>query len=97
MDFEYYEYKVFPVSERILTWNEDPANGGRGTCITPFDQYKIGSYRKDPNYDNQNGGLDYMVISNDVAIVNDSGESQYCLEILRPVFIIFINILRKYY
>lgn len=72
--------KFFPVSERILTWNEDPANGGRGTCITPFDQYKIGSYRKDPNYDNQNGGLDYMVISNDVAIVNDSGESQYCLE-----------------
>ena len=44
------------------------------------DQYKIGSYRKDPNYDNQNGGLDYMVISNDVAIVNDPGESQYCLE-----------------
>lgn len=36
MDFEYYEYKVFPVSERILTWNEDPANGGRGTCITPL-------------------------------------------------------------
>ena len=72
--------KFFPVSERILTWNEDPANGGRGTCITPFDQYKIGSYRKDPNYDNQNGGLDYMVISNDVAIVNDPGESQYCLE-----------------
>lgn len=72
--------KFYFVSERILTWNEDPANGGRGTCITPFDQYKIGSYRKDPNYDNQNGGLDYMVISNDVAIVNDPGESQYCLE-----------------
>ena len=41
---------------------------------------RLDSYRKDPNYDNQNGGLDYMVISNDVAIVNDPGESQYCLE-----------------
>lgn len=46
MDFEYYEYKVFPVSERILTWNEDPANGGRGTCITPFDNIKIGRIEK---------------------------------------------------
>lgn len=45
----------FPVSKRILTWNETPANkpGARGECITPFDQYKIGSYRIDPNYDAQ--------------------------------------------
>lgn len=72
--------KFFPVSERTLTWNENPGNGGRGTCITPFDQYKIGSYRKDPNYDNQNGGVDYTVISDDAAIIKTPGESQYCLE-----------------
>ena len=46
----------FPVSKRTLTWNETPANkpGARGECITPFDQYKIGSYRIDPNYGTQN-------------------------------------------
>ena len=41
----------FPVSERTLTWNENEVNigeGARGTCITPFDQYKLGSYRVDP-------------------------------------------------
>lgn len=46
----------FPVSKRELTWNETEANkpsGARGTCITPFDQYKIGSYRVDPNYGTQ--------------------------------------------
>ena len=46
----------FPASKRTLTWNETPANkplGARGTCITPFDQYKIGSYRVDPNYSTQ--------------------------------------------
>ncbi|UVQ23497.1 fimbrial protein [Bacteroides thetaiotaomicron] len=46
----------FPVSKRTLTWNETPAKkplGARGTCITPFDQYKIGSYRVDPNYSTQ--------------------------------------------
>lgn len=46
----------FPVSKRTLTWNENPANkpDARGECITPFDQYKIGSYRIDPNYGTQN-------------------------------------------
>lgn len=46
----------FPVSKRTLTWNETEANkpsGARGECITPFDQYKIGSYRIDPNYGTQ--------------------------------------------
>ena len=47
----------FPVSKRTLTWNENETNkplGARGECITPFDQYKIGSYRIDPNYGTQN-------------------------------------------
>jgi len=46
----------FPVSKRTLTWNETETNkpsGARGECITPFDQYKIGSYRIDPNYGTQ--------------------------------------------
>lgn len=43
--------KFFPVSKRMKTFNEDPSSvGGRGTCISPFDQYKIGSYRIDPNF-----------------------------------------------
>ena len=45
--------KVFPVSKRDSTWNErfnNKVNGARGTYITPFDQYRIGSYRIDPNY-----------------------------------------------
>lgn len=49
----------YPVSKRVKTWNEDPANtasGGRGTCITPFDQYRFGSYREDPNYNSTNIG-----------------------------------------
>ena len=41
--------KYFPVSKRKKTWYETQPRG----CITPFDQYKLGSYRIDPNYDNQ--------------------------------------------
>ena len=41
--------KYFPVSKREKTWYETQPRG----CITPFDQYKLGSYRIDPNYDNQ--------------------------------------------
>lgn len=47
----------YPASKRTLTFNEDPLNvaaGGRGTCKSPFDQYKIGSYRIDPNYSTNN-------------------------------------------
>lgn len=73
--------KFFPVSERTLTWNENPSNGNdaRGTCITPFDQYKIGSYRVDPNY-NTSDNSDYKVINDDIEVVNAPGSSQYCLE-----------------
>ncbi|WP_195374146.1 MULTISPECIES: Mfa1 family fimbria major subunit [Parabacteroides] len=74
--------KFFPASERTLTWNEDSSNpDARGTCITPFDQYKIGSYRKDPNYDSSNQNTtDYVVVSDDSKITNAPGASQYCLE-----------------
>lgn len=41
--------KYFPVSKREKTWYETQPRG----CITPFDQCKLGSYRIDPNYDNQ--------------------------------------------
>ena len=41
--------KYLPVSKREKTWYETQPRG----CITPFDQYKLGSYRIDPNYDNQ--------------------------------------------
>lgn len=74
--------KFFPVSQRTLTWNETFANqaaGARGTCITPFDQYKIGSYRIDPNYDVASVA-DYIVVSDDAKITNAPGASQYCLE-----------------
>lgn len=74
--------KFFPVSERTLTWNENEANkdeGARGTCITPFDQYRIGSYRVDPNY-NTSDKSDYKVINDEIEITNAPGSSQYCLE-----------------
>ena len=41
--------KYYPMSERTLTWLETSARG----CITPFDKWKFGSYRLDPNYDGQ--------------------------------------------
>lgn len=48
--------KYLPVSKRVKTWNETPA-GDRGICISPFDIYKIGSYRIDPNFDATNIGV----------------------------------------
>lgn len=43
--------KYFPISQRIATWNENSGNtGALGTFRAPYDQYKIGSYRVDPNY-----------------------------------------------
>ena len=50
--------KFFPASQRVATWNEgsvNAADGGapRNSFITPFDQYRIGSYRIDPNYATQ--------------------------------------------
>ena len=41
--------RYFPVSKRVKTWMEGTSRG----CITPFDQYDLGSYRIDPNHDVQ--------------------------------------------
>lgn len=38
----------FPVSERVYSWVENKYG-----CESPFDQYDLGSYRIDPNYDTQ--------------------------------------------
>lgn len=43
--------KYYPMSERDKTWLEGTVRG----CITPFDIWKFGSYRKDPNYTGQKG------------------------------------------
>lgn len=48
--------KYFPVSKRVKTWNETPL-GDRGICISPFDIYKIGSYRVDPNSNSSDIGI----------------------------------------
>lgn len=80
--------KYFPVSLRTKTWNEKPenkdagiGNAGRGTCITPFDQYKIGSYRIDPNYGTQ-AVADYDAYDSDDSPTtwNLDKASEYCLE-----------------
>lgn len=68
--------KYFPVSERIATWNELNNDGFR----TPFDKYKLGSYRKDPNYDDQNNGADYSIVTEDPGKWNESKTYKYCLE-----------------
>lgn len=77
----------FPASKRTLTWNEDSNNSGRGTCITPFDQYKIGSYRIDPNYGNQPAGsYNFYDTSTDPTSIPwklrsvKDGATEYCLE-----------------
>lgn len=79
----------FPVSKRTLTWNETETNktlGARGECVTPFDQYKIGSYRIDPNYGSQNLS-DYNSYSSTSAPLNWNDPTttinkiaEYCLE-----------------
>lgn len=78
----------FPVSLRTKTWNEKPenkdagiGNAGRGTCITPFDQYKIGSYRIDPNYSTQSLANYNAYDSDDSPTTwNADKASEYCLE-----------------
>ena len=70
--------KYFPVSERTPTWYELNGGGFRA----PFDQYKKGSYRKDPNYDTQNPSADYTYVDADPGESSwyASGSSKYCLE-----------------
>lgn len=43
--------KYYPMSERTATWMETT---GRGSFISPYDKWHFGSYRKDPNYTEQN-------------------------------------------
>lgn len=79
----------FPASKRTLTWNENPSHSGaRGTCITPFDQYKIGSYRIDPNYGTQAAGsynsydssTDPTTVPWKMRAAVGDGATEYCLE-----------------
>lgn len=72
----------YPVSIRTLTWNENPNNtGARGTCITPFDIYKHGSYRIDPNYDTQDVAYyNYLKPAVDASTWKKDKEYDYCLE-----------------
>lgn len=69
--------KYFPVSQRILTWNENNVTG----CVTPYDIYGLGSYRIDPNYTNTAATLaDYTVVTTDPTSWNASRSAEYCLE-----------------
>lgn len=70
--------KYFPVSERLATWYETNGGGFRA----PFDQYRKGSYRKDPNFASHNVGTDYTYVAADPGDGNwlASGTSKYCLE-----------------
>lgn len=68
--------KYYPVSKRLPTWLE--ANGGG--FRTPFDDYELGSYRIDPNYDTQTSS-DYNVYAEgDISTWNASRADEYCLE-----------------
>lgn len=70
--------RYFPVSERVPTWYETNGGGFRA----PFDQYKKGSYRKDPNFDAPHTGTDYIYITADPGTDqwNASATGEYCLE-----------------
>lgn len=84
--------KYYPCSDRVATYLEGTAAGFR----SPFDIYKIGSYRKDPNYDTQynpttdatNYALDYNYYAgaavpttwNNLSDAQTSPGVEYCLE-----------------
>lgn len=82
--------KYYPCSERLATYFEGTAAGFR----SPFDIYRIGSYRKDPNYDTQHDPLtdgtnyasDYNYYATAPAVWNNPTDAQtnpeveYCLE-----------------
>lgn len=70
--------KYYPVSKRTPTWLEQTT----GQFLTPFDKYKKGSYRIDPNYAEQNP-VEYNYQYDSWGIGNNwnkSGTSEYCLE-----------------
>lgn len=77
--------KFFPASKRTLTYNETP---------TPFDQYELGSYRIDPNYQMSEIGVwtnagdhakydeNYFYVTSATNTIdwNDLSAAKYCLE-----------------
>lgn len=68
--------KYFPVSKRLPTWFEENGGGFR----TPFDDYKLGSYRIDPNYNTQDSE-EYNVYAEDKGLEwKESDTDEYCLE-----------------
>ena len=74
----------YPLSKRTPTWLEQYAGAGGG-FRAPFDQYKKGSYRIDPNYDGNHAGAYNVYDETRDEVANPipwhtTGESEYCLE-----------------
>ena len=74
----------YPLSERTPTWLEQQ-NVPSGGFRAPFDQYKKGSYRIDPNYDGNHAGAYNVYDETHDEVANlipwhTTGESEYCLE-----------------
>lgn len=74
----------YPLSERTPTWLEQQ-NVPSGGFRAPFDQYKKGSYRIDPNYDGNHAGAYNVYDETHDEVANPipwhtTGESEYCLE-----------------
>lgn len=69
----------FPVSVRTKTQLEK--DGGPGFTPAPYDQYKLGSYRIDPNYliGDQAGAYNLQTTADNATWIG-TGVSQYCLE-----------------
>lgn len=69
----------FPASVRTKTQNEI-----NNSATTPYDQYKLGSYRVDPNYDGTAGSPQateqYFYVSSDPGTWNAHANAAYCLE-----------------
>ena len=74
----------YPLSERTPTWLEQQ-NVPSGGFRAPFDQYKKGSYRIDPNYDGNHAGAYNVYDETHDEVANPipwhtTGESEYCIE-----------------
>ena len=74
----------YPLSERTPTWLEQQ-NVPSGGFRAPFDQYKKGSYRIDPNYDGNHADAYNVYDETHDEVANPipwhtTGESEYCLE-----------------
>lgn len=91
----------YPLSKRTPTWLEQYAGAGGG-FRAPFDQYKKGSYRIDPNYDGNHAGA-YNVYdeTHDEVAIRFPGIQQakvnIVLKILRIRLVIRMIIQRRYW